>query len=127
MGGKYMDWYKRTVRGASFSFRGLCGSLWLPTFTACVSVCAREVKNTDRIYNCGISGGTRGKLGVLVDQMLEVPAMLERSRLCVSQASWRTRGKAPRGAGVERGSLGPLGEVEHRLPESGVCYATGTV
>jgi hypothetical protein len=42
MGGKYMDWYKRTV------------------------------KNTDRIYNCGISGGTRGKLGVLVDQMLEV-------------------------------------------------------
>jgi hypothetical protein len=42
MGGKYMDWYKRTV------------------------------KNTDRIYNCGISGGTRGKLALLVDQMLEV-------------------------------------------------------
>merc|ERR1719316_450604 len=32
----------------------------------------KTVKPVDRIYNCGISGGTRSQLLKLVDQMLDV-------------------------------------------------------
>merc|ERR1712196_297638 len=42
MGGKYLKWYQQGV------------------------------KNQNKIYNCGISGGTRDRLLVLVNQMIEV-------------------------------------------------------